>query len=206
MFQLTNPLVLGHDASSYDTPMDWKVAASRGIKWATIRITAGAVLDSQAVRNMVEAKAAGIARCPYHYFKLQKGTALAQALFFINNYIAGDLPPVLDLEDTRTTWGWKGIATDILIWLHTVEDALHIRPMIYTNPAFIKNYFIPANTELAEYKLIAAQWQINAPLAVLPFTPANIVAWQITDHAWGPYYGMTAKEIALYVSGELLNA
>ena len=52
----------------------------------------------------------------------------------------GDLPPVLDVEHKPADMSIEDFQTEILTWLHIVEDKYHVKPIIYTYYKFKENY------------------------------------------------------------------
>jgi GH25 family lysozyme M1 (1,4-beta-N-acetylmuramidase) len=199
---------LGIDVSYYETwsnehkcyvPMNWEMAKSRGIRWASIRASAGTNQDFAFVDNVRDAGIAGIKRLPYHWYDPRRGTVQAQIDTFRNVAMVGEMPPMLDLEDTKTRKAWRGIGSDLRIWLETIRDSFKKTPIVYSNPAYVKSYFTPRDTWLREYPLFVAHWQVVAPLVLLPWTPFDLAGWQFTTNAWAPDYGVMngGKEAAL---------
>jgi lysozyme len=141
-----NYSIHGIDVSKYQNIIDWgsvhdmKVGDVQ-LSFAFIKATEGlANEDAYFQRNWKKAKDAGIARGAYHFF-LSTKSGKAQAENFINSVQLepGDLPPVLDIEQTY------GISPEKLRerakeWLQTVQGYYHIQPIIYTNVDFYKQY------------------------------------------------------------------
>ncbi len=134
----------GIDVSKYQQAIAWdavKAMRVRKIKigFAFIKATEGLVnIDSQFKRNWKKAKEAGVARGAYHFFLATKDGKL-QAENFIRsvNLMPGDLPPVLDVEQTY------GVPADSLKkrvkqWLDVTEEYYGAKPIIYTNVEFYK--------------------------------------------------------------------
>jgi lysozyme len=75
----------------------------------------------------------------YHFHRF-KTSAKDQADFFINTvastFSSMDLPPVLDLEDEDGNLSSGQYENEIQIWLDQVEQALHVKPIIYTGRGF----------------------------------------------------------------------
>jgi len=72
----------------------------------------------------------------------------------------GDLPPALDIEDTRGVGDAK-IALRMHAWLEHVEAATGRTPMIYTSPGFWNVLGNPAGFE--GYPLWVAHWGVECP-------------------------------------------
>ncbi|OAQ42148.1 glycoside hydrolase [Pedobacter psychrophilus] len=136
--------VHGIDVSSYQSKIDWqKVNAMEfnGIKinFAFIKATEGVTLvDPYFQRNWRESKKSGVIRGAYHYFKPKK-SGIWQARFFLQTLKveAGDLPPVVDIEESA------GLSPDELVpnlqdFLDEVERKTKVKPIIYTGYQFYK--------------------------------------------------------------------
>lgn len=141
-----NYSVHGIDVSKYQDIIDWGLVRDMKVgnvqmSFAFIKATEGlGNEDAYFQRNWKKAKDAGLARGAYHFFLATK-SGKAQAENFINSVEleAGDLPPVLDIEQTY------GISPDKLRdrakdWLQTVQGYYHVMPIIYTNVDFYKQY------------------------------------------------------------------
>ena len=106
-------------------------------------------------RNWKKAKEVGIIRGAYHFFLPQK-SGRAQAENFMNSVEleSGDLPPVLDVEETygvRT----PDIRKRVKEWLYTIEAYYHVKPIIYTNVDYYKNFL---GKDFDEYPLWVAHY------------------------------------------------
>jgi lysozyme len=141
-----NYTIHGIDVSKYQEIIDWGLVRDMKVGdvqmiFAFIKATEGlGNEDGYFKRNWKKAKDAGLARGAYHFFLATK-SGKAQAENFINSVELepGDLPPVLDIEQTY------GIPPEKLRdrakeWLQTVHDYYHVMPMIYTNVDFYKQY------------------------------------------------------------------
>ena len=136
----------GIDVSRYQKTIGWKLVKQMEVEdirigFAFMKATEGvANLDAQFRRNWIQAKKAGIPRGAYHFFIASK-SGKAQAQNFLENVDLqpGDLPPVLDIEQTNgasVTQLQQG-AED---WLKQVEKVYKVKPIIYTNVAFYQTF------------------------------------------------------------------
>ncbi|MBC7654628.1 MAG: glycoside hydrolase family 25 protein [Oligoflexus sp.] len=138
--------VHGIDVSSYQGKIDWKKVNAmeyNGIKinFAYIKATEGVTLvDPYFQRNWRESQQAGVIRGAYHYFKPKK-SGIWQARFFLQTLKieAGDLPPVVDIEESA------GLSPEELIpnlqdFLDEVERKTKVKPIIYTGYQFYKDH------------------------------------------------------------------
>jgi lysozyme len=136
----------GIDVSKYQDQIDWESVKDMKVgdvqmSFAFIKATEGlGNEDAYFRRNWKKSRDAGLARGAYHYFLATK-SGKAQAQNFINSVelLPGDLPPVLDIEQTY------GVSPDRVRerareWLQTVQDYYHVIPLIYTNVDFYKQY------------------------------------------------------------------
>jgi lysozyme len=135
----------GIDVSRYQQRINWDKVASmeskgKKISFCFIKATQGNYLtDEYFERNWRRSKEAGLIRGAYHYFDPRISGAI-QAAYFLGKYKkgAGDLPPVLDVEED------KNVSPDIIRkevkkWLDCVKNQLGIEPIIYTNTQFYRS-------------------------------------------------------------------
>jgi GH25 family lysozyme M1 (1,4-beta-N-acetylmuramidase) len=185
---------LGFDISSGDGVIDWQLAASRHIEWATIRATIGiAQLDPRYGANMAGAYAAGIKRLSYHWLN-PRLDHVAQANWFYSHSQSAELGRMIDLEDSGLYYrGYHGIWPKIKAFCDIAEVET-----IYVSPSYVKAYLYDV-PQLNEYKIVIANWDVAAPGYAKPLQPTRWQAWQYTGKAYGPYYGIQALDAALYV-------
>ncbi len=136
----------GIDVSRYQQSISWASVKNmnvRGIQldFAFIKATEGVSrVDPLFKRNWRKAKEAKVVRGAYHFFIPGKDGRL-QAAHFIKTVklVAGDLPPVLDIEHYRRG-GDESLKTELKEWLQMVEEHYGIKPIIYTNADFYKHH------------------------------------------------------------------
>ena len=97
-------------------------------------------IDPYFKRNWKKAKQAGMIRGAYHFFIASKDGKM-QAENFIDkvNLDSGDLPPVLDVEQTYTASPAQ-MRKQMKAWLDVVQNYYSIKPIIYTSVDFYKQY------------------------------------------------------------------
>jgi len=157
----TNYSIHGIDVSKYQDVIDWSSVKDMKVgnvqmSFAFIKATEGlGNEDAYFHRNWKKTKDAGLARGAYHFF-LSTKSGKAQAENFINSVelMPGDMPPVLDIEQTY------GVSPEKLRerakeWLQTVHDYYHVTPIIYTNVDFYKQYL---KDDFDEYPLWIAHY------------------------------------------------
>lgn len=123
--------VPGIDVSSWQGRVDWQKVAASGVKYVFIRAFEGRHEDQEFRRNWAGAKAAGLLRGAYVYFRARhSGEMQARLMLDALRGDPGELPPVLDLEvlDGQTTE--KTIA-EVRAWVRTMTAGLGRDPMIY---------------------------------------------------------------------------
>jgi len=137
----------GIDVSRWQSKVDWgRVKQMKvgqiNIRFAFIKATEGSWMkDPEFERNWTGAQKAGIIRGAYHFF-LPDISAKDQALHFTKTVKlkSGDLPPVVDVEETRGM-SKAQIQKYTKEFLVLLEKHYKVRPILYTNRDFYKNYF-----------------------------------------------------------------
>src|SRR5579864_1825480 len=94
----------GLDVSSWQKTIDWPAVANEGIAFAYAQATQGLDTPDESFDvNYPAISAAGILRGAYHFFSFRTDPAQQAAQFLARlagTLQPGDLPPMLDLEDT----------------------------------------------------------------------------------------------------------
>lgn len=142
----TNYSVHGIDVSKYQRVIDWESVKAMKVEdveinFAFIKATEGNINeDKYFKRNWKKAKLAKVTRGAYHFFLATKnGKTQAENFISSVDLEPGDLPPVLDVEQTYGVPPQK-IRERVKEWLVTVESFYGVKPIIYTNVDFYKNY------------------------------------------------------------------
>jgi lysozyme len=171
----------GIDVSKYQNSIQWESVRAMNIGhihicFAFIKATEGlGNEDSFFDRNWRNIKNAGLVRGAYHFFLATK-SGKAQAENFINSVDlkSGDLPPVLDIEQTY------GVPVDKLQqrakeWLETIQAYYGVLPIIYTNVEFYKKYL---RDDFDKYPLWVAHY-------LQPEQPRIYRNWMFWQHSEG---------------------
>lgn len=142
----TSYAIHGIDVSRYQQRISWEAVREMNVNgiqlgFAFIKATEGnGRVDPMFKRNWKKAKEAGIIRGAYHFFIPTKN-GRTQAANFIKTVKleSGDLPPVLDIEQTL---GIKSadLRKELKLWLEVMEDYYQVQPIIYTNADFYKQH------------------------------------------------------------------
>jgi lysozyme len=136
----------GIDVSHYQSYIHWPSVAEMKVNevrigFAFIKATEGlGNVDRLFKRNWKKAAEAGVTRGAYHFFLATK-SGKTQAKHFISNVDlkAGDLPPVLDIEQLYGVRPEK-MRREVQDWLTTIEDHYKVKPIIYTYVNFYSRF------------------------------------------------------------------
>ena len=151
------------------------------MRFAFIKATEGTdKLDPDFEKNWSDAKSANIIRGAYHFFRPNQEAA-AQATHFIQHVRleAGDLPPVLDIENVVGAKVPADLALRIRIWLELIEQMTGRKSIIYTSPNFWNEHL---TDEFGEYPLWLANYEIPSP-TVIPKGWKTWTFWQYSEQA-----------------------
>ncbi len=197
----------GIDVSTYQGVVDWVKVKADGIDFAIIKATQGRsetgtyrnFTDSQFVRNIVGAHQAGVRCGVYHYLTAQTvSEAMEEAELFLSavapyrNII--DLWAVVDVESRHLPKD-KTLLTQIVNTFCSRMVSAGYRPMVYTNPDFLKNRL----NDISYWDLWLALWRNKANVPALSDYP-NMKVWQ-----WGAEVvdGVTGKVDANYMIADI---
>lgn len=132
----------GIDVSHHQKRIDWdRVTRRNTVHFAFIKATEGAdFTDSLFCYNWQSVAQTPIRRGAYHFFR-PRSSGYLQALHYLAtvDFQDGDLRPVLDVEVTDNVPPHI-LLEEMRIWLLTVERALNVRPIIYSNQDFYDRY------------------------------------------------------------------
>jgi GH25 family lysozyme M1 (1,4-beta-N-acetylmuramidase) len=158
----------GLDVSNYQGTINWTKVANAGYRFAFGKATEGTSYnDKTYAKNRNGSEAAGLVFGAYHFarpggksFALATAGAIRQA----NHFLAvaqpqpGELPPVLDLEQTgslskQRLLGWA------LAWLDQIYARTGVEPFVYTSPLFWKRSLGDSTAAAADgTQLWVAHW------------------------------------------------
>ncbi len=140
--------------------------------------------ESTSIRNRyfptdyVQSRRHGYRTGAYHFYSTRT-TGSAQARYFLKyaRYNKGDLPPVLDLEPTdariRQSGGTKTLFANIRAWLHTVEKAWGVKPVLYVSQRFLNKYLTQEPDLLKDYDVWIARYSEYLP-------EVRLLYWQLS--------------------------
>lgn len=177
--------VHGIDVSHYQDVLDWKklkAVNTEGdtikFRFAFIKATEGIFIEDDMFDEYWEdAKDNGITRGAYHYFLPDRSSKL-QA----NNFISavklekGDLPPVIDAEETRGKTK-EEVVQALKEFIALIEKNYRIKPIIYSNVNFIEDFLAD---DFKKYPFWIAHYYQSE---VQPPDSISWLFWQHTDNA-----------------------
>lgn len=175
----TNYSIHGIDVSKYQDIIDWYSVKSMEVEnikigFAFIKATEGnGNSDRNFMRNWKKAKEAGVVRGAYHFFLASKsGRTQAENFIETVSLEKGDLPPVIDVEQTYGVGKIK-LRERVKEFLLIIENHYRVRPVIYTNVDFYTQYL---DEGFDEYPLWVAHYlQKDRPRIYRP--------WQFWQHS-----------------------
>ena len=101
-------------------------------------------------------------------------TGADQAQHFLRNTLFkdGDLPPVLDIEPSKSQveqMGADRMFQQIRIWLRAVERSTGVKPILYVNQMFVNNYLSKQLDLKRDYRVWIARYSEYKPDVRLAF-------------------------------------
>ena len=157
----TSYSIHGIDVSKYQDIIDWESVQQMNVEdvrisFAFMKATEGLRNeDAYFKRNWKRAKDAGVARGAYHFFiSTKSGRQQAESFIKRVKLEPGDLPPVLDIEQTYGVSSVK-LRERVKEWLDVVEAYYGVKPIIYTNVDFYKQVL---KDEFDQYPLWVAHY------------------------------------------------
>lgn len=176
-----NYSIHGIDVSRYQQNISWKAVRHMQVQdihlgFAFIKATEGIKnIDPFFKRNWKKAKEAGMIRGAYHFFIASKdGKEQANHFFKMVKLESGDLPPVLDVEESYGMPAAR-LQKEVKKWLDAMEAAYGVKPIIYTYVTFYDKYLKPA---FDEYPLWIAHY-------FQPQKPRIHRSWHFWQHSDG---------------------
>jgi lysozyme len=182
--------VPGIDVSYWNAGIDWPKVRATGQRFVFVKASeAASHRDSTFDDNWLGAKAAGLLRGAYHFFRCNVD-AKRQADSFIN-YVKslnddGELPPVLDLE-TNDGQKKEKILSAVKAWLDRVEAAFGRKPIIYSGKYFLQDFLSEAGggppAWAKDYPLWLAQYPNSYVDGLQPYLPRGWFKWTFWQYS-----------------------
>lgn len=152
----------GIDVSHHQKQIEWDTVTShQQLDFAFVKATEGSdFCDSLFSNNWSQLRRLGIRRGAYHFFRAY-GCGLEQAAHFLQtvDMQPGDFAPVLDIE-TCDEMPDSILIQEARVWLQTIEQALGIRPIVYSNLNFYEKHLAG---HLDDYPLWVARYSDQRP-------------------------------------------
>lgn len=151
-YEICMPLgysVYGIDISRHQGEIDWEQLKKENpsdapVTFVYIKATEGSdFTDKNFKENFAQAKKNGFTRGAYHYFST-KSSGLAQAGMYINTVKLekGDLPPVVDVEETPKDK--RQFIQELKIFIAKIEEHYGVKPIIYSYNKYKRRYLSDA--------------------------------------------------------------
>ncbi len=193
----------GADVSRWQGIIDFAKMKSQ-CDFVFVKVSESNFTDSMFSANWRGAKAAGLQRGGYHFYRVVTDASI-QARVFIQAMAGdyGELPPVVDMEDTNQTTQWTlKQVSDFQWFLDVVEKFTGKKPIIYT-AGWWWNPHMGLMQNAADYPLWVANWK-PAPtgLPLLPAAWTTYKYWQWTSSGNGPLYGVASDTIDLDITAD----
>ena len=170
----------GVDVSYHNGTIDWAQVKAAGNEFAFVRISDGTGFhDPQFATNWAGAKAAGLVRGIYQFFRPSQDVA-AQAdmvIAAVGTPVPGDLPPVIDVEATGNL-SPASVAAKVRSWVDRVKAATGIDPIVYTGKFFWRDE-VGGPTSFAGNPLWIAQYTTLCPDLTSPWN--TWAFWQYSE-------------------------
>jgi lysozyme len=139
------------------------------VSFVYIKSTEGTTVRNKFyVNDYTQARKHGIRAGAYHFFST-KTSGAAQAKHFIRNTLfrEGDLPPVLDVEPSKSQiqqmGGPEAMFHHIRVWLNAVEQWTGVKPVLYVNQMFVNNYLSEQEDLKRDYRVWIARYSEYKP-------------------------------------------
>jgi GH25 family lysozyme M1 (1,4-beta-N-acetylmuramidase) len=181
-------MLRGIDVSTHQGTVDWDEVAGAGLSFAIIKATQGRseataglrnFTDSKFKRNITEAHRIGLRVGVYHYLTAQTvGEAMEEAEYFL--YVVEPYKPLIDLwavvdVESKYLPKDKTLLTQIVNTFCSRVTSAGMRPMVYTNPDYLKHRL----NDVSYWPLWLALWRNKTNVPTVADYPA-MKLWQ-----WG---------------------
>lgn len=179
----------GIDISHFQPVIDWhnlQALSSNGdtitFRFVFIKATEGSWWDDELfAEHWDNARKNGIIRGAYHYFHPNRNPELQAENFIESVHLeAGDLPPVIDIEDAQGLEK-REVVTAIKRYAKVIEQKYNVKPILYSNRYFIEDYLLD---DFTGYTFWIANYYRTEMDAAIPWQ-----FWQHTDKATLLYTG-----------------
>ena len=153
--------LFGIDVSQYQGTIQWEevlhINDEFPIDFIYVRATMGEEgKDKKYTENWRAIKKKNKLRGAYHYFRPNENS-IKQAKNFIKNVDldAGDLPPVLDIEEMPRNQSMDSLKMGLKRWLDQVEKHYQVKPVLYSGDKYFADFL---EKEFEDYTLWIANY------------------------------------------------
>src|SRR4051812_43855314 len=158
----------GIDVSEWQGSIDWPAVKNAGVEFAVIRVGYGlGHIDRCFARNWAGAKAAGVPRAGYLWFRPSQPAA-TQAHLLASATTDAELAPWADFEDldgVSAASAWFGLGQFVDRLAVEAKQA----PVIYTGPSFWGSQW-NHSADWTRFGLAIAHYGVPAPVVPAPWT------------------------------------
>jgi lysozyme len=163
----------GIDISDHQGAIDWTALPADEVGYIFIRATYGTHVDDDFVAYWQHAGALHIPRGIYHFYRngehpVDQAATLIGALQMAGGFAAGDLVPVVDVENNARydppltdAADTQSYVADLCTFVGAVEQVLGVRPIIYTSASYWQQLGAPDGFE--HHPLWVAEYGVAAP-------------------------------------------
>jgi len=188
----------GIDVSHFQDVIDWKNLKAVNtdgdtikFRFAFIKATEGMLIeDDMFDENWEDARDNNIIRGAYHYLLPDRNAALQAANFITSVKLEkGDMPPVVDIEQTRGK-SKADVVKSTKEFIKIIQEHYHVKPIIYSNINFIEDYL---SDDFKEYPFWVAHYYRDE---LLLDDSLHWLFWQHSDKAdLAGVYGKTDADV-----------
>ena len=168
-------LAQGIDVSKSQGAVDWPSVAQAGYVFAFVKATDGQdYVDPTFAANWAGAKAAGLLRGAYHFFRAEDDPDVQAEWFWKTVGAGADLPLVVDVEEMMDQPAATVVA-NLTRFLTSLQGWTGKPSMIYTAPGFWQQL---GTTAFGSYPLWVAEYGASQPTL-----PAGWAIWDFWQYS-----------------------
>ncbi|MQA41393.1 glycoside hydrolase family 25 protein [Rugamonas aquatica] len=169
------PVVSGIDISHHQGTFDFSDIAGTGHRFVFVKASEGMSMhDSHYLKNIANARKAGLAVGSYHYYDTD--AAAADQLENFEKIVVvrpGDLPPIVDIEKMSQE-SLPHMRAELQVFLNALEAKYGARPIIYSGRSFAGDHL----REFGRYNLWLAEYGVSKPTL-----PAGWSEWRFWQYS-----------------------
>ena len=185
----------GIDISKWNGEWNAEKTKSAGATFAFIKASQAAYIDPKFLANWKIAKDAELMQGAYHYMDYTRPVREAANFYatILENY-PGELPPVVDYEQTRNDNNTSAARAYLREFLEILKSRGH-KPILYTSSGFWSKYG-DKNSYWKEFPLWLAYYTTSSK-AVVPLPWTKWTFWQYSSTGKGSTYGTQSYNVDL---------